>query len=207
MQNCADSGSDWPQAAHGLRGSAGCGAVSEGGSGSETDGAYLASSEEDSDVDDAVFGKGVRVVAPWLDGKRYSATVVWPSRHVVRVAFEDGTIHTVARAQLSLDDGLTTYKERDEIASTPRPKKRPKLTAPTPPPTPVRVAPTEPCAICMSMIDAEDAHWLECGHAFHTDCLRQMADVVRIATATRRALGVSCPLCRKVTRAEVGAEA
>ena len=81
--------------------------------------------DSDSDVDDAVFGKGVRVVAPWLDGKRYSATVVWPSRHVVRVAFEDGTIHTVARAQLSLDDGLTTYKERDEIASTPRPKKRP----------------------------------------------------------------------------------
>jgi hypothetical protein len=166
--------------------------------------------DSDSDVDDAVFGKGVRVVAPWLDGKRYSATVVWPSRHVVRVAFEDGTIHTVARAQLSLDDGLTTYKERDEIASTPRPKKRPKPTPPPPSPTvpapraaPL-VAPTSPCAICMSMIVAEDAHWLQCGHAFHTDCLREMAGHVRLSSHTRRSIAVSCPLCRKVTRAEVG---
>ena len=166
--------------------------------------------DSDSDVDDAVFGKGVRVVAPWLDGKRYSATVVWPSRHVVRVAFEDGTIHTVARAQLSLDDGLTTYKERDEIASTPRPKKRPKPTPPPPsPPVPAPraaplVAPTSPCAICMSMIVAEDAHELQCGHAFHAACLREMAGHVRLSSHTRRSFAVSCPLCRKVTRAEVG---
>ena len=133
--------------------------------------------------------------------------------------FEDGTPHTCQRSELDLDDspvggggGDADDAGDDEKATPPpksaaRPKKRPKLSAPTPPPPPRRVAPTEPCAICMSMIAAEDAHELVCGHAFHTDCLRQMADVVRIATATRRSLGVSCPLCRKVTRAEVGVEA
>ena len=66
------------------------------------------------------------------------------------------------------------------------------------------VAPTSPCAICMSMIVAEDAHRLQCGHAFHTDCLREMAGHVRLSSHTRRSIAVSCPLCRKVTRAEVG---
>ena len=162
------------------------------------------------------FRRGTKVVAPWVDGHRYSATVVRPFSTTVRVMFEDGTPHTVPRTELDLDDGVATIKERDEEAA-PRPQKRPKPTPqtrtppapapPPPPPTPMRVAPSEPCAICMSMIAAEDAHELECGHAFHTDCLRQMADVVRIATATRRSLGVSCPLCRKVTRAEVGVDA
>jgi hypothetical protein len=163
---------------------------------------------------DDEFRRGAKVVAPWVDGYRYSATVLRPFSTTVRIVFEDGTPHTVPRSELDLDDGVATIKERDaDESSEPRPQKRPKPTPqtrappPPPPPTPVRVAPTEPCAICMSMIDAEDAHELVCGHAFHTDCLRQMADVVRIATATRRSLGVSCPLCRKVTRAEVGAEA
>ena len=62
-----------------------------------------------------------------------------------------------------------------------------------------------PCAICMSTI-TEDACVLECGHAFHATCLGDLADHVRLAAPTRRSLGVSCPLCRKVTRAEVGAE-
>ena len=162
------------------------------------------------------FRRGTKVVAPWVDGHRYSATVVRPFSTTVRVVFEDGTPHTVPRTELDLDDGVATIKERDaDEPSEPRPQKRPKPTPQTrtppapapPPPTPVRVAPTEPCAICMSMIAAEDAHELVCGHAFHTDCLRQMADVVRIATATRRSLGVSCPLCRRMTRAEVGVDA
>jgi hypothetical protein len=65
--------------------------------------------------------------------------------------------------------------------------------------------PTEPCAICMSII-SEDACVLACGHAFHAACLGEMADVVRVSAPTRRSLGVTCPLCRKVTRAGVGAE-
>jgi hypothetical protein len=64
--------------------------------------------------------------------------------------------------------------------------------------------PTEPCAICMSTI-SEDACVLACGHAFHAACLGEMADVVRVSAPTRRSLGVTCPLCRKVTRAGVGA--
>ena len=163
---------------------------------------------------DDEFRRGTKVVAPWVDGHRYSATVSRPFSTTVRVIFEDGTPHTVPRSELDLDDGVATIKERDEEAA-PRPQKRPKPAPqtrtppapPAPPPPPQRVAPTEPCAICMSMIAAEDAHELECGHAFHTDCLRQMADVVRIATATRRSLGDSCPLCRRVTRAEVGVDA
>ena len=74
--------------------------------------------------------------------------------------------------------------------------------APPPPPPPL---PTEPCAICMSVI-TEDACVLGCGHAYHASCLGDLADHVRLAAPTRRSLGVSCPLCRKVTRAGVGAE-
>ena len=59
----------------------------------------------------------------------------------------------------------------------------------------------------MSRIDADDAHELQCGHAFHTDCLREMAGHVRLSSHTRRSITVSCPLCRKVTRAEVGVDA
>ena len=59
----------------------------------------------------------------------------------------------------------------------------------------------------MSMIDADEAHVLQCSHAFHADCLRQMAGHVRLSSHTRRSITVSCPLCRKVTRAEVGVDA
>ena len=72
-----------------------------------------------------------------------------------------------------------------------------------PPPPPPPPLPTDPCAICMSTI-TEDACILECGHAFHAACLGDLADHVRLAAPTRRSLGVSCPLCRKTTRAEVG---
>ena len=74
---------------------------------------------------------------------------------------------------------------------------------PLPPPPPP--LPTDPCAICMSTI-TEDACVLECGHAFHAACLGEMADHVGNSARTRRSLGVTCPLCRKVTRAEVGTE-
>ena len=76
---------------------------------------------------------------------------------------------------------------------------------PPPPPPPPPPLPTEPCAICMSVI-TEDACVLGCGHAYHARCLGDLADHVRLAAPTRRSLGVSCPLCRKVTRAGVGAE-
>ena len=160
-----------------------------------------------------IFGRGAKVVAPWVDGLRYSATVVRVHQNTVRVIFEDGTPHIVPRAELDLDDGLATYKERDEEAADLRPPKRPKpslpqtrMSPPAPLPPPPRVAPTSPCAICMSTITVEDAHQLQRGHAFHTECLRDLADHVRLSSATRRSLAVSCPLCRKVTRAEVGAD-
>ena len=80
-------------------------------------------------------------------------------------------------------------------------KFRYKVEVPSAPP----LTPTDPCAICMSTI-TEDACILECGHAFHAACLGDLADHVRLSARTRRSLGVACPLCRKVTRAEVGAE-
>ena len=168
--------------------------------------------------DEDVFGRGAKVVAPYTDGHSYRATVVRAQQNRVRVIFEDGTPHTCPRSELDLDDspvggggGDADDAGDDEKAtpppkSTARPKKRPKLSAPTPPPPPRRVAPTEPCAICMSMIDAEDAHELQCGHAFHAACLREMAGHVRLSSHTRRSIAVSCPLCRNVTRAEVGVD-
>ena len=80
----------------------------------------------------------------------------------------------------------------------------PALAAPVPPPPPPQL-PTEPCAICLSNI-TEDACVLGCGHTFHATCLGEMADHVGNSARTRRSLGVTCPLCRKVTRAEVGPE-
>ena len=61
------------------------------------------------------------------------------------------------------------------------------------------------CAVCFGALDSGEAlvHGT-CGHAFHTKCLRELADHVRLSSHTRRSLAVSCPLCRTVTRAEVG---
>ncbi len=90
----------------------------------------------------------------------------------------------------------------------PRTKKIPEALpgeASPPPPPPPPPLPTDPCAICMSTI-TEDACVLACGHAYHARCLGDLADHVRLAAPTRRSLGVSCPLCRKVTRAGVGTE-
>jgi len=156
--------------------------------------------DPDSDDEEGFVKKDARVVAPWIDGQWYSATIVSVGRRTARVSFEDGTIHQVQRSELLEDD----RSSRRSVAKKVTPAK-PKQPAPSPsPPPPPR--PTGPCAICMSTID-DGAHVLQCGHAFHASCLRDMSDVVRIASATRRSRGVACPLCRKVTRAEVGVDA
>ena len=125
-------------------------------------------------------------------------------RRTARVAFEDGTIHTVQRSELLEDDRSSTKRSAAKKVVTPA-KPRP---APPPPPPPPKAPPrpTGPCAICMSTID-DGAHVLQCGHAFHAACLRDLADHVRLSSATRRSLAVSCPLCREVSRAEVVADA
>ena len=155
--------------------------------------------EPDSDDDEGFIKKDARVVAPWIDGQWYSATIIDVGRRYARVAFEDGTIHTVERSELLEDDRKRSVAKK---VVTPAKPKQP--APPPPPPPPPR--PTGPCAICMSTIE-DGAHVLQCGHAFHASCLRDMSDVVRIASATRRSRGVACPLCRKVTRAEVGVDA
>jgi len=153
--------------------------------------------EADSDDDEGFVRKGARCVAPWIDGQWYAATVQFAGKRTARVAFEDGTIHTVERSELLEDDRSSRRNEGEAVPAKPRPP---------PPPPPPSPRPTGPCAICMSTIE-DGAHVLECGHAFHTNCLRDLADHVRLSSATRRSLAVSCPLCRKVTRAEVGADA
>ena len=97
---------------------------------------------------------------------------------------------------------LTGKGRKRASTDTPSPAQTAPVAPPPPPPPPL---PTDPCAICMSTI-TEDACVLACGHAYHARCLGDLADHVRLAAPTRRSLGVSCPLCRKVTRAEVGAE-
>ena len=146
---------------------------------------------------------------PWSDGRRYVATVVWVGADSARVEFEDGSLKTVPHEKLDLlykkstgaagpvDRQAPEGEDVDEDSATlPVPSEKD-----APPPLP-----TEPCAICMSII-SEDACVLACGHAFHAACLGEMADVVRVSAPTRRSLGVTCPLCRKVTRAGVGAAA
>jgi hypothetical protein len=139
------------------------------------------------------------------------------SRAIVRYDLETGAVLeefcSVGAAADELDiciskisnnlSGKTSTAEghafRYKTPPPPRTKEKP-VEAPPPPPPPL---PTDPCAICMSTI-TEDACILECGHAFHAACLGDLADHVRLAAPTRRSLGVSCPLCRKTTRAEVG---
>ena len=236
------------------------------------------------------FAKGNKVVAPWDNGQRFAATVVWVRQYSARVAFEDGAEKTVPLDELeplrtpvhpsamsattvtsqqsatgdirctsgrpdcycqaprsraivrynpSTGEDLEEYCSvgaaadkldisgssiSDNIAgrtqstvaghafrykTPPPPRKKKKipeaLPVEAPPPPPPPPLPTEPCAICMSVI-TEDACILGCGHAYHARCLGDLADHVRLAAPTRRSLGVSCPLCRKVTRAGVGAE-
>ena len=240
------------------------------------------------------FAKGNKVVAPWDNGQRFAATVVWVRQYSARVAFEDGAEKTVPLDELeplrtpvhpsamsattvtsqqsatgdirctsgrpdcycrsqgkgrvraivrynpgtgedleaycsvgaaadkldisgsSISDNLSGKTKstaaghvfRYKAPPPPRKKKKipealPGRAPPPPPPLPPPPLPTEPCAICMSVI-TEDACVLGCGHAYHASCLGDLADHVRLAAPTRRSLGVSCPLCRKVTRAEVG---
>ena len=156
--------------------------------------------DPDSDDEEGFVKKDARVVAPWIDGQWYSATIVHVGHRTARVAFEDGTIHTVQRSELLEDDRTSRRSVAKKVVTPAKPRPAPAI----PPPPPPR--PTGPCAICMSTIE-DGAHVLQCGHAFHASCLRDMSDVVRIASATRRSRGVACPLCRKVTRAEVGVDA
>jgi len=163
--------------------------------------------DPDSDDDEGFVKKDARVVAPWIDGQWYSATIVFVGRRTARVAFEDGTIHTVQRSEL-LEDDRSSKRSAAKKVVTPA-KQRPAPAPPPPPPAPAPAPPprpTGPCAICMSTID-DGAHVLQCGHAFHAACLRDLADHVRLSSATRRSLAVSCPLCREVSRAEVVADA
>jgi len=115
-------------------------------------------------------------------------------------AANNGAIRSLPQLELYLERALGLC---GEDAKRPRAETNEETFAPVPPPPPP--LPTEPCAICLATI-AEDACVLECGHAFHAGCLGEMADYVRVSAPTRRSLGVSCPLCRKVSRAEVGAE-
>ena len=77
-----------------------------------------------------------------------------------------------------------------------------------PPPPAAKAAPPPPanhgqCMICLSQIGGGDAHALDCDHVFHADCLKSLANCVRLATATRRSAVVACPLCRRVKRTEM----
>ena len=146
---------------------------------------------------------------PWSDGRRYVATVVWVGADSARVEFEDGSLKTVPHEKLELlnksNRGVAASRPADRQASDDEDADGDSAAMPVPsekdaqPPLP-----TEPCAICMTAI-TEDVCVLDCGHAFHAACLGEMADVVRVSAPTRRSLGVTCPLCRKVTRAGVGA--
>ena len=49
------------------------------------------------------FGRGARVIAPWTDGRKYSATVISGTPLATRIVFEDGQLHTVPAAQLEVD--------------------------------------------------------------------------------------------------------
>ena len=76
------------------------------------------------------------------------------------------------------------------------------------PPPAAKAAPPPPanhgqCMICLSQIGGGDAHALDCDHVFHADCLKSLANCVRLATATRRSAVVACPLCRRVKRTEM----
>ena len=158
---------------------------------------------DDSDDEESFVKKDARVVAPWIDGQWYSATIVSVGRRTARVSFEDGTIHQVQRSELLEDDRSSRRSVAKKVVTPAKPKPAPRIPPAAPPPPP---RPTGPCAICMSTID-DGAHVLQCGHAFHAACLREMADHVRLSSATRRSLAVSCPLCREVSRAEVVADA
>ena len=122
----------------------------------------------------------------------YPATVVWVGATSARVEFNDGAMKTLPYEELASPSENST-------GAASGPTGREALEDPPPP------LPTDPCAICMSTI-TEDACVLACGHAFHAACLGDLADHVRLSARTRRSLGVSCPLCRKVMRAEVSAE-
>ena len=66
------------------------------------------------------FAKGDQVVAPWSDGRRYAATVVSVGATSTRVAFEDGSQHTVPSDQLE-SPRLFRTDDAAAAAATPAP--------------------------------------------------------------------------------------
>ena len=66
------------------------------------------------------FAKGDQVVAPWSDGRRYAATVVSVGQTTTRVAFEDGSQHTVPSDQLE-SPRLFRADDAAAAAATPAP--------------------------------------------------------------------------------------
>ena len=48
------------------------------------------------------FGRGARVIAPWTDGRKYSAMAISGTPLATRIVFEDGQLHTVPAAQLKV---------------------------------------------------------------------------------------------------------
>ena len=66
------------------------------------------------------FTKGDQVVAPWSDGRRYAATVVSVGATSTRVAFEDGSQHSVPSDQLE-SPRLFQKDDAAAAAATPAP--------------------------------------------------------------------------------------
>jgi len=62
----------------------------------------------------------------------------------------------------------------------------------------------DPCAICQSEIAEGAPCVLQCGHAFHADCLQELGKKgQRLAAPTRRGRPVACPICRESSRVEM----
>ena len=136
------------------------------------------------------FRVGERVEVRYRQGPRWYrarvATVNVYDARAYHVVFDDGDSESNVRSPF-----IRRVYSKAPRRVTPTHRKRP--------------APRMTCPICLDTLrnDACAQH-LTCGHAFHTKCLRELADHVRLSSHTRRSLAVSCPLCRTVTRAEVG---
>jgi hypothetical protein len=168
-----------------------------------------------SDEERRSFAVGDAVVAP-SEGVYYRATVTRvrkrPKR-TVDVVFADGGTRTavpVARIrETDSDDESSAESSSDESSDDDSSDDAPPPpAAKAAPPPAAKAAPPPPanhgqCMICLSQIGGGDAHALDCDHVFHADCLKSLANCVRLATATRRSAVVACPLCRRVKRTEM----
>ena len=78
--------------------------------------------ERPADTSGGGFAKGDKVVAPWSDGRRYAATVVSVGVTSTRVAFEDGSLHTVPSATLRSARFRLGEAPDDDVAAQPLPR-------------------------------------------------------------------------------------